>query len=173
MKKLNSILKLSAFILFVVFMASCKKDEDPYAGYTPEREAALIKEWKAAMKTEKVAFDSTTTGIYYIIDTTKVGSGEFVKLGDNITVKYSGKFMDGFEFDSSSKAPTGTMTYIHKTDPLTRMIPGWEEGIELLKKGESAVFLIPSALAYGEIGRKPIIPPNEPLFFILEVVDIK
>jgi len=169
MKKLNSILKLSAFILFVVLMASCKKDEDPYAGYTAEREAALIKEWVAAMKTEKLDFDSTTTGIYYIRDTTKIGTGLNVKTGDKLTVKYAGMFLNGVVFDSSL-----SFKYTHKdTNPYKRMIPGWEEGIEFLKKGESATFLIPSAQAYGVDGNKPIIPPYEPLLFIIEVVDIQ
>lgn len=169
MKKLNIILKLSAFILFVVFMASCKKDEDPYAGYTPEREAALIKAWKASMKSEKIELDSTTTGIYYIRDTTKIGTGPTVVTGNKLTVKYTGMFLDGQIFDSSS-----SYKYTHKdTDPYKRMIPGWEEGIEFLKKGESAAFLIPSAQAYGVDGNKPIIPPYEPLIFIIEVVDIQ
>jgi len=170
MKKLNEILKLSVFILFVVIVASCKKDEDPNAGYTPEREAAMIKEWKAAMKTKNILLDSTATGIFYRIDDTKVGTGDFIKDGDNITVKYTGMFMDGTVFDASANQNTaGTMTYVHKTD---RMIEGWEEGVELLKKGNSAVFMIPSAKAYGPNGYS-IIPPYTPLLFIIEVVNIQ
>ncbi|HEY3369724.1 MAG TPA: FKBP-type peptidyl-prolyl cis-trans isomerase [Prolixibacteraceae bacterium] len=171
MKKLNGILKLGVFALFVVLMASCKKDEDPYAAYTPAREAALIKEWKAGMKLEKLQLDSTSTGIYYIADTVKVGSGPTVKAGNTVTVKYTGMFLDGTVFDASANhSAAGTMTYVHKTN---RMIQGWEEGIEALSKGASAAFLIPSAKAYGVEGNKPIIPPNEPLIFIIEVVDIK
>ncbi|HAH23630.1 MAG TPA: hypothetical protein DCL77_07720 [Prolixibacteraceae bacterium] len=164
MKKLNSILKLSAFLLFVVLLASCKKDKDPYASYTPEREASLIKEWLAGVKSAKLPLDSTATGIYYIADTTAIGTGPTVKAGNTVTVKYVGSYIDGIVFDSSS-----SMTYKHKYDSL---IQGWEEGIEVLNKGSRATFLIPSAKAYGSTGNNSI-PPNTPLLFVIEVVDIK
>lgn len=171
MKKLNGILKLSAFVLFLVITASCLKDEDPYASYTPEREAAMIKEWKADMKLEKLQLDSTSTGIYYVADSTKVGTGPTVVAGDTVTVKYIGMFLDGSIFDASSNRPPGTYTFVHKTD---RMVQGWEEGIEVLSKGASAAFLVPSAKGYGVEGSdRGIIPPNTPLIFIIEVVDIK
>ena len=169
MKKLNNILKLSAFILVVVLVASCLKNEDPNASYTPQREATLIKDWMANVKIKKLHLDSTATGIYYIADTTKVGTGPAVTTGKTVTVNYQGMFMDGRVFDASKG-----YTYIHKdTDPNKRMIQGWEEGIEVLSKGGSAGFLIPSAKAYGTSGSRGVIPPNTPLIFIIEVVDIK
>ena len=168
MKKLTNILKISAFILFVGIMASCLKEEDPYAAYTPEREAAMVKEWLAAMTTKKNDIDTIGTDIYYIVDTTKVGTGPTVKTGNSLTVKYTGMFLSGAVFDASQ-----SYAYIHKdTDPYKRMIKGWEEGIEVLKKGGSAAFLIPSAKAYGIKGSGSI-PPNTPLIFIIEVLDIK
>ena len=172
MKKLNTIFKISAFILFVVLMASCKKEEDPYADYTPEREANLIKEWLAAMTTKKNDIDTTVTGIYYIVDTTKVGTGPTVIAGNSVTVKYTGMFLDGTVFDASVyHNQEGTMVYEHKTDPL---IQGWEEGIEVLNKGAGAAFLIPSAKGYGATGSYDgTIPPYTPLIFIIEVIDIQ
>lgn len=164
MRKLNSILTLSTFLLFVVLLASCKKEKDPYASYTPQREASMIKAWLAGVKSEKLHLDSTATGIYYIKDTTAVGSGPTVKAGNTVTVKYVGSYIDGIVFDSSS-----SFTYKHKFDPL---IQGWEEGIEVLNKGSRATFLIPSAKGYGSAGFSPI-PPNTPLLFVIEVVDIK
>lgn len=169
MKHSIGILKLSAFILFIVLIASCMKDEDPYASYTPQRETAMIKDWIANVKSDSIQLDSTTTGIYFIKDSVKVGDGPTVVAGDTVTVKYVGMFLDGSVFDSSSRTAAGTMTYVHKTQ---RMVQGWEEGIEVLKKGASAAFLVPSAKAYGSTGYS-IIPPNEPLIFIIEVVDIK
>jgi FKBP-type peptidyl-prolyl cis-trans isomerase len=78
-------------------------------------------------------------------------------------------FLDGTIFDSST-----SFKYIHKnTDPTKRLIQGWEEGIEILRNGGSAAFLIPSAKAYGAEGRIPSIPPYSPLIFIIEVIDIK
>lgn len=165
MKRLNTIIKLCVFALIVVVtIASCKKAENTDSTYTAENEAALIKSWKAKMKTDKVAYDSTATKIYYILDKTKIGTGANVKSGNTVTVKYSGAFMDGSIFDSSD-----SFTYIHKT---TRLISGWEEGIELLNKGSRATFLFPSVLAYGSGGYYSI-PPYSPLFFVIEVVDIK
>jgi FKBP-type peptidyl-prolyl cis-trans isomerase FkpA len=172
MKKLNGILSLSVFILFISLMASCNKNEDPYASYTPAREASLIKDWLAKVKLEKLHLDSTTTGIYYIADTTKIGSGPNVKAGNIVTVKYICAGTDGTVFDASSlHNAAGTMVYTHKTQQL---IQGWEEGIEVLNKGSRATFLIPSAKGYGPYGSEGgAIPPNTPLIFTIEVVDIK
>lgn len=187
MKKLTNILKISTFILFVAIMASCNKDvEDPYAYlktsiekyivissvnseilYTKEGEAALIKEWLDTMKINKEVIDTTLTGISYIVE--KLGAGDNVKTGNTVTVKYIGFFMDGTIFDASAYHGVGTMTYGHKVDNL---IKGWEEGIEVLKKGGSAAFLIPSAKGYGTSGSGSI-PPYSPLIFIIEVLDIK
>ena len=112
--------------------------------------------------------DTISTGLYQIVE--KEGTGEFVKSGDEVTVKYTGMFVDGTIFDASAYYNTeGTMTYVHKTD---RMISGWEEGIELIKKDGKTVFLVSSSKGYGSDGYGSI-PPNTPLIFVIEVVDIK
>jgi peptidylprolyl isomerase/FKBP-type peptidyl-prolyl cis-trans isomerase FkpA len=166
MKKLNTLLKIGILVLFTAVIVSGCKDEDPYAAYTPEREAALIKEWLDAMVAQKLNLDTTSTGIFYIPD--KVGTGPKVTAGNTVVVKYTGMFLDGTIFDGTSG--DATFTYKHKTDNL---IQGWEEGIEVLSKGGSAAFLIPSAKGYGVKGSLPYIPPYQPLIFIIEVVDIK
>lgn len=155
------------FTIEIVNIAYVKKEEDPFAIYTPEREAGLIKEWIETMNSNNKDIKTTTTGIKYIVE--KIGSGELVKSGNTVTVKYTGMFLDGQIFDASAYHGDGTYTYKHKTD---RLIQGWEEGIEVLNKGASAAFLIPSAKAYGTTGQGPI-PPNTPLIFVIEVIDIK
>ena len=188
MKKLNSILKLAVIILFTVLIASCKKekDEDPYADlkisikryvvnssidnkilYTAQGEAALIKEWLDTMTINQEVIDTTASGLSYIVE--KVGSGEKLKTGNTVKVKYIGFFTNGTIFDASAYHGDGTMTYVHK---VTQLIKGWEEGTEVLQEGGRAVFLIPSAQGYGSAGYSSI-PPNTPLIFIIEVVDIK
>jgi len=168
MKKWNALLKVSILVLFTAIIVSGCGNDDPYADYTPEREAALIKDWLETMVTNKKDIDTTSTGIYYIVE--KEGTGATVKTGDQVTVKYTGLFLDGTIFDSStSQNEAGTMTYVHKTD---RLIQGWEEGIEVMSKGTTAAILVPSAKAYGTTGYSSI-PPNTPLIFVIEVVDIK
>jgi len=53
-----------------------------------------------------------------------------------------------------------------------RVIPGWEEGLQLLSKGSKAIFILPSKLAYGKQGME-VIKPYTPLEFEVEVVDVK
>lgn len=76
-------------------------------------------------------------------------------------------FMDGAIFVSST-----SFGYVHKATTGQRMIQGWEEGIEVLSKGGSAIFLISSAKAYGDYGYS-IIPPYSPLLFMIEITNIK
>ncbi|MFY9151986.1 MAG: FKBP-type peptidyl-prolyl cis-trans isomerase [Prolixibacteraceae bacterium] len=172
MKQMKSLLKVGAIVLFAALtVSSCKKNEDPYAGYTQEREDGLIKDWVTAMVEKNLNVDTTANGILYIIDT--AGTGDLVKTGDTLTVKYTGYFMDGTVFDASAYRGDGTMTYVHKdSNPDNRMITGWEEGIEKLSKGSIGVFCIPSAKAYGPYGYSSI-PPYSPLIFVIEVLDIK
>lgn len=171
MKHANKFLKVTIILFIAIISFSCAKDEDPYADYTPEREASLIVEWVDAMKKNNKTVLVSPTGLNYIME--KEGTGEKVSVGKTITVKYTGIFLDGSVFDSSTYYGDGTYVYIHKDTDLTkRMIQGWEEGIELLSKGSTAAFLIPSAKAYGSKGTGPI-PPYTPLVFIIEVIDIK
>ncbi len=167
MKRINLSVKFLVFVLFLAgVFSSCLKSDDTSSTNTAATEAALISSWKAKMKSEKIAYDSTASKIFYVIDKTKVGSGPKVTAGNTVTVKYTGTFMDATIFDSSD-----SFTFVHKA-ATSRMIEGWEEGIELLNKGAKATFLFPSSLAYGPYGYSSI-PPYSPLFFVIEVVDIK
>jgi FKBP-type peptidyl-prolyl cis-trans isomerase FkpA len=185
MNKMVSYVKICAFVfLMIAINSGCKKDEDQYAYlktsiekyvvdskvnssilHTANGEKALIDEWLAAMAVNNQVV-KTATGINYIVE--KVGTGETVKTGKEVTVKYIGFYTNGDIFDASDYHG-GTMTYVHKVDNL---IKGWEEGIEVLQKGGRAAFLIPSAKGYGSNGTSSI-PPYSPLIFVIEVVDIK
>jgi len=164
MKKLNTYFKVCAVVLFaMVIVFGCKKKEVIITN-SSEIEATQMKDWLDANVKSNKNIDTTTTGLYYIVE--KVGSGPKVITGDSLTVKYTGMFMDGTVFDASS-----SFSYVHKGTN-QRMIQGWEEGIEVLSKGGSALFLIPSAKAYGDNGYA-IIPPFSALLFTIEVIDIK
>jgi FKBP-type peptidyl-prolyl cis-trans isomerase FkpA len=174
MKNLSKFFKVSAFTIVVVLaIYGCNKDNSAPAYYSPERETTLIKAWLDSVAAKNLNLDTTSTGILYIPG--KVGTGAKVKAGDVVTVKYTGRFLDGTIFDASAwHSEAGTMAYLHKapTDATKTLIQGWEEGIEVLSKGGSAAFLIPSAKGYGSKGSGSI-PPYTPLIFVIEVVDIK
>ena len=164
MRRLKSCFKVGAITLFaMIIVFGCKKSEE--VTYSPEMEAIQIKNWLETNVKENKNIDTTATGLFYIVD--KVGVGPKVQAGDSLTVKYTGTFMDGTVFDASQ-----SFSYVHKAAD-QRMIQGWEEGIEVLSKGGSALFLIPSAKAYGSNGYYPVIKPYAPLLFTIEVLAIK
>lgn len=121
---------------------------------------------KKALEDLKAGMQVTESGLYYKI--TKKTEGKAPKAGDNISVHYAGKLTNGTEFDSSFKRgeplefPVGT----------GRVIKGWDEGILLLKEGETATLLIPPAMAYGERGAGGVIPANAWLIFDVELVKV-
>jgi len=133
------------------------------------------KKSKEAKENEKVIFDKyladnkvtakpTASGLYYI--EVKKGSGPNPKETDVVKVHYTGKLLDGTKFDSS--VDRGEPIEF----PLNRVIPGWIEGLQLMKKGGKAVLIIPSALAYGAQPQNTI-PPYSPLVFDVELIDFK
>jgi len=103
-------------------------------------------------------------GLQYKIITP--GKGDSPKKTDTVSVNYRGKLIDGTEFDSSYKRNQPA------TFPLDKVIPGWTEGLQLLKVGSKAELYIPAALAYGE-NAPPAIGPNSTLIFEVELLDIK
>lgn len=123
----------------------------------------LIQDYLAA---NNLTAQKTESGVYYII--TQKGKGAQPKPGSKVQVNYSGKLLNGSEFDSS----TGK-------DPLEfsvgvgQVIPGWDEGISLLNEGAKATLFIPSTLAYGPMAMGDKIPANSVLMFDVELVKIK
>ncbi len=109
----------------------------------------------------------TQYGMYHVV--VKEGTGDVIKAGQTVTVDYTGKFMDGKSFDSSVGKP-GPKFQV--TVGQGAVIPGWEQALALMKKGEKAIFFIPSNLAYGEQGSGPI-PAFSSLIFEMEVLDVK
>ena len=114
----------------------------------------------------KATMQATPSGLYYKI--TEATEGKTANAGDVVSVHYAGKLVDGTEFDSSFK----------RNEPIEipigvgQVIKGWDEGILLLKEGESATLLIPSELGYGANGAGGVIPPNAWLIFDVKLVKI-
>lgn len=122
-------------------------------------------ELKAYFAKNQIEPQRTETGLYYL--KTQEGNGVMPKAGDNVKVHYTGTFMDGTVFDSS----------IERGEPIEfplgvgYVIPGWDEGIKLMSKGEKGVLYIPYYLAYGERGAGGVIPPYANLIFEVELVE--
>lgn len=107
---------------------------------------------------------TTASGLQYKIITE--GKGPKPKATDTVTVNYTGKLLDGTEFDSSAKHGQPA------TFPLDGVIPGWTEGLQLMPQGSKWELYIPSELAYGSGGQGPI-PASSTLIFEVELLEIK
>ena len=112
----------------------------------------------------------TDSGVYYIV--TQPGSGPTPQKGEVVTVHYTGKLLDGKVFDSSRTNPQAGGKPAQFQLGVGMVIPGWEEGVSKLHKGEKATLVIPSTLAYGPRGNQAI-PPNSVLLFDIELMDIQ
>lgn len=99
----------------------------------------------------------------------KQGSGVGVKLGDSVTLHYTGTFINGVKFDSS-RDRSEPITFNMKEGAL---IKGFLDSVIGMKKGERKVITIPYQLGYGENGRSPVIPRMATLKFDIEIINIK
>lgn len=112
---------------------------------------------------------SMESGVKYI--RVKKGKGKSVQDGNRAKVFYSGYFVDGRKFDSSFDHPGAeAFDFIIGRH---QVIEGWEKGVVGMRKGEKRRLIIPYALAYGEQGRNPVIPPKSDLVFDVELVDFE
>jgi FKBP-type peptidyl-prolyl cis-trans isomerase FklB len=108
---------------------------------------------------------TTASGLQYKV--LKEGSGKSPGAKDTVVCNYRGTLIDGTEFDSSYKHG-GPATFA-----LKHVIPGWTEGVQLMKEGSKYQFFIPSHLAYGINGAGDVIGPNETLIFEIELLTVK
>lgn len=111
----------------------------------------------------KPGVKTTKSGLQY--EVIKEGKGASPKATDVVKVHYSGTLIDGTKFDSSYDRGEPAEF------PLNGVIPGWTEGLQLMKVGGKNKLYIPSDLAYGPQGR-PSIPGNSTLIFEVELIEI-
>ncbi len=107
---------------------------------------------------------TTKSGLQYEI--LQEGSGSSPKATDRVRCHYEGRLIDGTVFDSSYQ----------RGEPadfgLNQVIPGWTEGVQLMKEGAKFRFHIPYVLAYGERGAGSQIPPYSTLVFDVELIKV-
>ncbi len=130
-------------------------------------EADAKKEQEALLEKESAGYDVTPSGLRYKV--LQAGTGAQAAKNKTVSVHYKGQLLDGTVFDSSydRKQPIDFKLGIGQ------VIAGWDEGIQLLKVGDKARFVIPSELAYGAQGAGGAIPPNAILIFDVELMDVK
>lgn len=128
-----------------------------------KKQAAVVAALEENAKKEGVTV--TDSGLQYEI--LKEGDGEKPGPTDKVKVHYHGTLIDGTVFDSSVDRGEPI------SFPLNGVIKGWTEGVQLMPVGSKFRFLIPADLAYGERGSPPVIGPNQPLFFEVELLDIE
>lgn len=173
--------RLSAFVLSVVWVfTGCVSDEEN-AQILFERDIQKIETYvtqNPIASVKELIDGGTGIRIYW---TKLSGNGHKVALGDTVYVNYTGKMLDNLVFDTSidSVARANNIFNVNRDyEPLDfifgrgSVIPGFEFGVFNMEKGDKATIIMPSLYAYGSTGNGAI-PPNAPLIFELELVDIK
>lgn len=113
---------------------------------------------------KKEGVKTTASGLQ--IETITEGNGDSPKATDKVKVHYTGTLIDGTKFDSSVDRGEPI------SFPLNGVIPGWTEGLQLMKVGGKSRLVIPPAIGYGPAGSGPI-PPNSTLVFEVELLGIE
>jgi FKBP-type peptidyl-prolyl cis-trans isomerase len=106
----------------------------------------------------------TNTGIRYVI--LQEGQGDMPKPGDKVNVLYVGKLLNGKIFDQAQD-PAQPFTFRVRREAV---IEGWDQILQLMKKGEKRLVIIPPELAYGTRGQPPKIGRNQTLIFEIELL---
>lgn len=124
-------------------------------------------EFNAYLSANGITAQPQESGLVYVC--TKKGKGPKPGYKQKVKVHYTGKLLDGSVFDSS----------VERGEPIEfelgvgQVIPGWDEGIALMSKGEKGILYIPSNLAYGSRQAGDLIKPYSNLIFEVELVDFK
>jgi FKBP-type peptidyl-prolyl cis-trans isomerase len=158
---------LLAPLLATLVLAGCSKPADTTstsstAAATTSGPASTV----PAVSTSTNGLTATASGLQY--EVIKHGTGTVSpKSTDTVKVDYTGVLLNGNVFDSS----------IARGEPavfrLDQVIPGWTEGLQLMKVGDRFRFVIPANLAYGTASPSPDIPPNSTLVFQVDLLAIQ
>lgn len=117
-----------------------------------------------AANAKKKGVVTTDSGLQY--QELRAGKGPHPKPSDTVKVNYKGTLIDGTVFDSSYERNKPV------TFELGSVIPGWQEGLQKMRKGGKARLVIPAKLAYGDRPMGPSIKPGSTLVFEVELLDI-
>ena len=110
---------------------------------------------------------TTASGLRYVF--LVHGTGPQPRAGQTVSVHYTGTLTSGSKFDSSRDSGQPFEFQLGRG----QVIPGWDEGIALLRVGDRVLFTIPPGLGYGAPGMPPVIPPSATLIFDVELLAIR
>lgn len=153
MKFISILFSLSLTTL--LFLSSCTKTEEVKDYTTIDKN--IIKEY---INTHNLTADSTSSGLYYVIE--KAGTGETPSLYSNIKIRYKGMLTSGEVFDEATSAIQLN---------LSQVIAGWQQGIPKFREGGEGILLIPSGLGYGSQSTGSI-PSNSVLIFEIKLDEV-
>lgn len=162
------------FIYEIKMVSVMSKEEAEKAATAKKAEQNVVddKALQAYFADNKITPSKTQGGVYYTIAT--AGTGDNIADGKTVSLKYTGKLLDGTAFDSNVDPKFG-----HADQPFTiqigthSVIPGMEDAIHMFKNGAKGVMYIPSSLAYGAQSPSPAIPANSVMVFEVEVTEVK
>jgi FKBP-type peptidyl-prolyl cis-trans isomerase len=150
---------LLLFLFSLLFITACKKEDGCLPNPIANERNAIIN----YCNTNGITYTEHSSGIFYQI--INPGAGVTPDLNSKIFIFYTGRLLNGTQFDYQSD-PTRTGW------TLKSLIEGWQIALPLIQKGGRIKVVIPSALAYG-CKEYATIPPNSPLFFDITLTEVQ
>ncbi|KEO73381.1 FKBP-type peptidyl-prolyl cis-trans isomerase [Anditalea andensis] len=166
---------------FIILMASCINDQESLQNIH-NRDLQAIADYMRDNSLQGVRSEQDGATGVVIIWTKENINGRSPEVGDYVKLNYTGSFFDARVFDTSldSVARANNIHHPSREYKPMQMIIGDENyirgfilGVNSMKEGDKAIILIPSRYAYGTSGHRGSIPPNTPLRFDLEMIEIK
>lgn len=157
MKYMKKLLTFIVLFIGAASLLSCSNDDDDYQKTLDEGRAFLAEN----AKREGVVV--TPSGLQY--EVLREGDGKSPKATDIVKCHYEGRLINGKVFDSSYDRGTPAQF------ALNQVIPGWTEGLQLMKEGAKYRLFIPENLGYGGYGAGTI-PPFSALIFDVELLEV-
>jgi FKBP-type peptidyl-prolyl cis-trans isomerase len=171
-------MRLSKALVFVLLGVACQK-RVPEPESTEPAKAQAANSAAANPAPTETSVPATTTAAApsasaaavtkLVSEDIKLGKGSAAKTGDTVKVHYTGTLLNGSKFDSSRD----------RNEPFEfklgagMVIKGWDEGVVGMKPGGKRKLTIPPDMAYGKSGHPPVIPPDSPLVFDIELLEIE
>jgi FKBP-type peptidyl-prolyl cis-trans isomerase len=151
-------------------MGFINKREALKAGKKAEQNKETFKEYiaqnEAFLATNKTKSGVTTTASGLQYEVIKMGTGPIPTAQNTVKVHYVGTLIDGTEFDSSIKRKEPAQF------PVSGVIPGWTEALQLMPVGSKFKLYLPQSIAYGANGAGDVIKPYSTLIFEVELLEI-